>query len=170
MKYKIILGIDNGVSGSVGVVSDEIIEYFPVPTFTQQSYTKKKANITRIDFKELVNYIADILGLTVGSEAFAFIERPMVNPMRFQASASALRAHESVLIVLEHFNIGYRFIDSKEWQRDMLPEGIKGSPELKKASLDIGIRTCPNLSDVITKQGDADGLLIALYANKTLNK
>ena len=170
MKYQIILGIDNGVSGSIGVIKEDYTTLIPVPTISQQSYTKKKANITRIDFHELVCIIGDALSFSHGRDAFAFLERPMVNPMRFQASASALRAHEATLIALEHFSIGYKFIDSKEWQKAMLPEGIKGTPELKKASLDIGIRTCPYLTDEINKQGDADGLLIALYAHKLLNK
>ena len=170
MKYNVILGVDNGVSGSIGLVSDNLISYTPIPTRIHLSYTKKKANVTRIDFKELINYFSVALGANIGYEWFAFLERPMVNPMRFQASASALRAHEATLIALEHFGIGYKFIDSKEWQKAMLPEGIKGTPELKKASLDIGIRTCPFLADEINKQGDADGLLIALYAHKLLNQ
>lgn len=170
MKYKVIFGVDNGVSGSIGVITEDDTYFIPVPTFSQQSYTKKKANITRINTTVLSGLIGVFLQGYAGSDAFAYLERPMVNPVRFQASASALRAHEAVLIVLERFDVGYRFIDSKEWQKSLLPAGIKGTPELKKASLDIGIRTYPSLEDEIRKQGDADGLLIALYAYNQLNK
>jgi hypothetical protein len=47
----------------------------------------------------------------------------------------------------------------------MFPKGLKGI-ELKKASMDIGIRLFPHLEEVIIKQKDADGLLIAEWARR----
>jgi len=63
---------------------------------------------------------------------------------------------------LEDAQWPYEYIDSKEWQKVLLPKGIKGSDELKKASLDIGKRMFPTLK--IKK--DADGLLIAEYLRR----
>jgi hypothetical protein len=83
----------------------------------------------------------------------------MINSTRFNASLSAVRALEATLIALEQFQFRYEYIDSKEWQKLLLPKNIKGSDELKKASLDIGKRMFPDLD--IKK--DADGLLIAEY-------
>ena len=48
----------------------------------------------------------------------------------------------------------------------MLPSGIKGSKELKEASLQVGIRMFPFLKETIKKQKDADGILIAKYMQR----
>jgi hypothetical protein len=66
------------------------------------------------------------------------------------------------LIALEESQWAYEYIDSKEWQKSLLPKGLKGSEELKKASLDVGKRLFPSLD--IKK--DADGLLIAEYLRR----
>ena len=55
---KVFIGIDNGVTGSIGIITDESSEFFMVPTFSQQSYTKAKANITRIDHEALFNKLS----------------------------------------------------------------------------------------------------------------
>jgi hypothetical protein len=44
----------------------------------------------------------------------------------------------------------------------LLPKGIKGSDELKKASLDVGVRLFPKLP----LKKDADGILIAEYMRR----
>jgi hypothetical protein len=162
MKYYI--GIDNGVSGSIGVVSTDA-DFKPLmmktPVFSQQNYTKKKGNITRINTTELKEILMEF-----SENCFLFIERPMVNPTRFKATTSALRALEASLIVIESLGIPFSYIDSKEWQKAMLPAGIKGSAELKKASVEIACRLFPHLSDIFKKQTDGDGILIAEYAKR----
>lgn len=164
---RIYIGIDNGVTGSVGVVGENIEPvYFPVPAFKQQSYTKKKQNITRIDTHELRHMIRQALPDVVNDyDVFAVIERPMINPGRFQASISAARALEAVLTVIEFMDYGHCYIDSKEWQRELLPAGCKQA-ELKQISSDIGKRLFPLLSDAIDEHKDADGILIAEYARR----
>ena len=87
----------------------------------------------------------------------------MKNPARFEATCSAMRALEAELTVLELYQVPYIFVDSKEWQRELLPKGIVGAPELKKASLDIGKRLFP---EVLLKHPDRDGILIAEYARR----
>ena len=91
-------------------------------------------------------------------------ERPMINPTRWKASMSAIRCWEAQLIILEVLGVPHQFVDSKEWQRELLPKGIKGSDEQKKASKDIGKRLFPSLADF--KHTDFDGLLIAEYARR----
>lgn len=86
----------------------------------------------------------------------------MINPGRFQASISAVRALEATLITLELLNIPYQYLDSREWQRDILPKGVKGADELKRASLDVGKRLFPQFAHMF--KGDADGILIAHWA------
>ena len=158
------IGFDNGVtSNGIGAINDkEEARLYPLPVKRELSYTKEAKHITRIDhakLRELFDVIAkdfDETNIKVG------LERPMVNSTRFNASLSALRALESTLVVLENVQCAYEYIDSKEWQKLLLPNGIKGSDELKKASLDVGKRMFPKLN--IKK--DADGLLIAEYMRR----
>lgn len=161
------IGIDNGVTGSIGVVGWGITVPIMIktPIISQQSYTKKKQNISRLNVIEFKNFLEHIIYDIIGrnTQMFAVIERPMINSVRFKASISAARCLEAQLCILESYKIAYRYIDSKEWQRYLLPKGLK-KEELKKASLDIGIRTFPHLDKIIHKQKDADGILIAEYA------
>jgi hypothetical protein len=77
------------------------------------------------------------------AEALAVIERPMINPMRFQASVSAARSLEATLIAIESLGIPRMYVDSRQWQKALLPHWCKG-PELKHASADIGCRLFPD--------------------------
>ena len=77
---------------------------------------------------------------------------------------TAIRCWEAMLIMLESLGISHQFIDSKEWQREMLPKGVKGSDAQKKASLDIGNRLFPQFFGF--NQKDRDGLLIADFARR----
>lgn len=164
MRYYI--GIDNGVSGSIGIVSEDrsVVEFFKTPVLSQQDYTKRKKNISRIDGVALAKRLGPY---QVGEDItpFVYVERPMINPGRFHSTISAARALEATLIVLELLRLPYGFIDSKEWQRELLPKGLKGTDELKKASLDIGCRLYP---DITTKHPDRDGLLIAEYGRRMM--
>ncbi len=161
---KTYIGIDNGSSGSIGIVStDNSFEpiFYLTPVFSEQNYTKTKKNISRIKFQELFNILEKYK-----ENSFILIERPMINPGRFQATISAVRALEATLIIIEKLQIPYQYIDSKEWQKIMLPTGVVSSEELKKASVDIGCRLFPKFKDIIIKHKDADGILIAEYAKR----
>jgi len=160
------IGIDNGVSGSIGVLSTDGTppEFILSPVKSEQNYTKTKKNITRINYPELVKYFAKFAALP--ALAHVMLERPMVNPGRFMATTSALRALEATLIILEQFRISFEYIDSKEWQKVLLPHGLKGPDELKKASHDIGCRLFPQFTELFDKHKDADGMLIAEYCRR----
>lgn len=154
------VGIDNGVTGSLALLLNSTTQFMPVPVYKEQSYTKKKQQITRIDFPALLKILA------TWKPARAFIERPFVNPHGFKATASALRALEATLIAVEQIGLSYQYVDSREWQKVMLPAGIKGTPDLKRASVDIGCRLFPQYADSIRKHKDADSLLIAEWARR----
>lgn len=159
---KTYVGIDNGVTGTIGILTPEgTCELLPTPTKSVQSYTKTKQNITRLDWLAFGKILENLSNCVT-----ILMERPLVNPGMFKATASALRCHEAQLVILEECELPYMFIDSKEWQKDLLPSGCKGRDELKKASMDIGIRLFPELSAAITKQKDADGVLIAEWARR----
>lgn len=169
MAHRVYIGIDNGVTGTLGLVGDGVPAgpiMVETPVRSEQSYTKAKKNITRIDHEKLEALLDSVTNhLTFRHEAIAVIERPMVNPGRFMASCSALRSLEATLIVLERLGIPRMYIDSREWQKEMLPKGCTG-PELKDASEDIGCRLFPELAKEIRHHRDADGLLIAEWARR----
>jgi hypothetical protein len=158
------IGIDNGVSGAVGVVADDP-EFSPMliitPTFTQQNYTKKSKNITRIDTNKL-----RVILEPYSKDSIILLERPMVNPKRFNATRTALRAHEATLIVIESLGIPIKYVDSKEWQKSMLPKNTKPGT-LKISSLVAAMKLFPHLNPIIKKQKDGDAILIAEYLKKT---
>lgn len=155
-----IIGIDNGITGAIAVLGHDHSFLKAMPVTKSLDYTKKVKYVSRVNHAELFTFLS-------GLEGRAYLERPMVNPARFAATASALRAFESTLIALESCGISYQFIDSKEWQKALLPEGLKG-PQLKEASLLKAIQLFPHLEKEIRKQKDGDALLIAEYARLKL--
>ena len=162
---KIFIGIDNGVSGSIGIINGSNYIFKKMPVKKQQNYTKAKAQISRIDMLGLKKIFIEYVFSEDNPDIMILLERPMVNPMRFKATTSALRALEAVLCFLESNNIAFDYIDSKEWQKVLLPKGAKGD-ELKAASLQISKRLFPSCVDIINKQKDGDGILIAEYCRR----
>lgn len=158
------IGIDNGVTGSVGIIHNGKGYYYKTPVRNVLNYTKKKAFLNRIDGIALRLLLESH---QCGPESFCYIERPMVNPGRWNATISGVRAMEATLIVLESLKIPYQFIDSKEWQRVLLPTGLE-KLELKRASADVGMRLFPSVN--FKGFGDADGLLIADYARREVSQ
>jgi hypothetical protein len=157
----ITIGIDNGSTGSVGIVGWGNPVFFNMPTKEAVHYAKSGKIFKRVDVAELCFELR-----RVPHPVTAFIERPFTgSPMMINAALLAARAHEAVMIALEQLGIGYQTIDSKAWQSALI-SGVKGSPNLKKASRLKGIQLYPQLADYINHNGDADGLLIAHhYAN-----
>lgn len=156
------LGLDNGTSATgIAVVGREgsvIFEKLPVKK--EQSYTKEKHMITRIDVPKLRKLL---LSWALPKErTLVLLEKPMINATRFRPSISAARALEAVLIVMEEFDFSIRYVSSREWQEVMLPKGIVGHEELKKASYEVGQKLFPN----IKFKKDADSLLMAQWAKE----
>lgn len=157
---RIYVGLDNGVSGSIGIVGDDIESVFvKTPVKKVQDYTKAKKEVSRLDY----NKFMELFSKYNKNDITLLMERPLVNPSRFASTASALRCHEAELIMIEVMGIRHMFVDSKEWQKELLPKGCSGE-ELKKASLDIGNRLFPQFDNI--KHPDRDGILIAEYARR----
>lgn len=159
---KIYVGIDNGVTGSIGVVSENFCDFMLTPVKKEQNYTKAREEITRVDVAALSRYLEDLKERSDG--ILVVLERPLINPKMFRSTISAVRCLEAQQCVLESLSIPYMFMDSKEWQRSELPKGTSGTSELKKASADIGRRLFPQFGTLIGKHKDADGLLMARHA------
>ena len=172
----IFIGIDNGVSGTIGIIDEQGVGHlYPTPVYKDLNYQKSKVkHITRINFRALRSLLHDTLrdsnDYVDPKKVKAAIERPMVNPQRFEATTSALRALEATLIVLESLNIGKEYCDSKSWQKALLPyisvaDKKQYPAKLKEVSLEIGKRIYPNIEWDGFK--DADGILIATYLKQT---
>ena len=158
-----IIGVDNGVTGSIGIIyTNDTSDFFLTPVIRERSYTKKTQYIHRINWVALKDILSG-----VGVNSLAYIERPLVNQRAFAATGSALRALEATLIVLEMMDIPYVYIDSKTWQKEFISSSVIGHDKMKKASKDVGITLYPWHKDKIEKHGDADGLLIARYGAKS---
>ena len=153
-----VIAFDNGTSANgIAVLGpDNYVRYEKLPIKNELSYTKEEHHITRIDAPKLE---ALLVSLNLPKTTLAVLERPMINPMRFRASISAVRCLEAELITIEKLGLRLEYVDSKQWQRVLLP-GIEGSDELKKASLELGKKLYPNLK----LKKDADSLLIAYWA------
>lgn len=151
---KRVMFIDNGVTGSIAVLGEDRESMFmETPVIEQQDYTKARKIIHRIDIRGMTDAILSWKPTVV------VLERPLINPTRFNASISASRALEATIAVLEMCDLPYLFCDSREWQKEVLPKGVTGSKELKKASMDIGIRLFPQHETLIRRHKDADSLL-----------
>lgn len=159
---KTYIGIDNGVTGSIGIISTHkaLVNQIPIPVKYELNYTKSKQYLNRVNGVALTELLEEYY---YPSGIIAGIERPMVNPGRFKATISAIRCLEATLIVLESLKIPYLYLDSKEWQKELLPSGLE-KEELKHASLQIGKRLFPNID--FKKFNDADGILIAEYLKR----
>jgi hypothetical protein len=155
------IGIDNGVSGAISVLnsSGQVLDCINTPIEKRLSYTKKAQYLNTVKIFALLSYFKDIQDL--GRIISCYIERPMINPMRFKASLSAIMAYFSFVIVLEHLKIPYSTIDSKLWQKNTLPKG----KDLKEMSLQVAKRKFPTVEKL--NSGKADSLLIADFARRS---
>lgn len=160
---KYFIGIDNGVTGSIGVIelrnSSKYSSFYPTPVVEVKNYTKEEQHLKRLDWQSFVDHFP--LG------GMVYIERPMVDPKRFMATTSALRCLEATLTALEYLgyrqDVSYFFVDSKSWQKELLSSALIGKEEMKKGSMEVGLKLFPSNGQFIKKHKDADGLLIAEY-------
>jgi len=187
------IGIDNGITGSVGIVNADgsIEHYFSVPTTKCLNYQKSKvSHISRINVRALKKAIHDVIG---DSPAKVLLERPFVNPgigtkkkdikcecpecgekfVKEKAIAEGFplffQASISAVRALEATLI---VLESLNLGYDYVDSKIwqkhffpkgKKGTELKKYSLELGSRKWPKFTEAIAKQKDADGLFIAEY-------
>lgn len=176
---KVYIGIDNGVTGTIGVlVEGETPQLIHTPSKSVQDYCKEKKNVTRVDHQKLKEFLLSVLKEgPLSYQVHVCMERPMVNPMMWRASESAMRAFEVTWAIVESLNLPHSFCASTDWQKVLLPKNLpkkldkSGKPKgydpkvLKQASLDIGNRLFPMFKDF--KHPDRDGILIAEWARRS---
>jgi hypothetical protein len=169
MPPQITVGIDNGQSGSIGILGAGRCVFEKIPTQAYLHYGKKGTIGQRLNRGALESLLEEHLenledrGWQVAGRLHVFIERPFSGKF-MNAVLPAHRFFEATIIVMEDMfagaGLGYEVVDSGPWQKGVLGN-VKGSAELKKASLLRGIQLYPQFKDIITKHGDADGLLMA---------
>jgi len=158
-----LIGVDNGVTGSVCFNQDKCDHFYKTPVFHCKNYqSSKNISITRINTPILEELIQKYWK---ESDTYALLERPLNNPGLYTASLSAMRALEATLIVFEKFKIKYSFIDSKNWQKLYLGVDIKGRDNLKAKSKELGQLIFPDF-----KNDDFDGYFICLYLKDHFEK
>ena len=171
-----IIGIDNGATGTIGFICKSCYEFYETPSYLTYDYQKsKKKRFSRLEFGRYLELLKSFneKAKKNNETIIAYIERPLINPLMFNTTLGAIRCHEAELIGLEMLEIPYLFIDSKNWQHELLPKGLsskvkeegkkKPTNELKKASLDLAIKLFPLCRKTIEKHKDGDGLLIARF-------
>jgi len=162
---KVFIGIDNGATGTVGIIDKEKVFFDFVPHFREMDYmSSSPKTISRIDTQKLEDLLSDYTDKYDSHQIIAAVERPFKNQRSITNTMNAARAFEAVLIVLEKLGIPYEVIDSKKWQKKLLPKGIKGRDKQKLASLSIGNKLFPQYRDF--KHEDRDGLLIAEWLRR----
>lgn len=178
------VGIDNGVTGSIAVVDDvgRLALYVPTPVEMRQSYTKKKDMFNRVRGDIMHGMLAPFAG-----KSSVVIERP-VTGISFNTMRSGFRCDEATIIVLEILGMRYEYVDSGQWQKEMLPhlkapkKAPKGATptqkaevksanadlkkQTKKLSLEVGRKLFPDRQFGRSATADADAALIAEWARR----
>lgn len=156
---RLTIGIDNGASGSVGLIrSDGATGFVLTPTLQSLTYGKQGGFMTRLNRAELRETIKGYL--TPQTSVRVYVERPFTGKF-YKAVVSGMRFHEALVCLCEDMNWPLTTVDSREWQKAIL--GNVAAKQTKVASRLRGIERFPQFTGLIRKQGDADGLLIAQH-------
>ena len=171
----LIIGMDNGATGTVcaWIPEHSWISFQLTPSKRQQNYQKQTKSIDRVDHQKLKEWISE--AIRVGKKHYKsklktaiVLQRPMVNPQRFDASLNAVRALEATLIVIQQLQLSYIVIDSKLWQHQFFGKSTIGL-DLKLQSLKRGleqlkkIEGTQKMQQTALQHGDADALMIAKF-------
>lgn len=178
----LIIGIDNGTTGTMcsWILESGLIDFIETPSKRELNYQKEINYIDRLDHNNFKNWIKNQIKSAEliykdKIKVIIILERPMVNPKRFDSSIMAVRTFESTLVILQQMNLNYIVIDSKQWQHYFFGKETTFI-DLKFESLKKGLevvneyKNLDNIKNLITKHGDADALLITKFAIEKLIK
>ena len=162
-----IIGIDNGTTGSITAIHDNGVLLFTekTPIKSRLKWTKQVKHMNVIEMNAMLKLFKIAKKANEDPKIICYVERPMVNSLRFNASLSAVAAYVLTVEILEMAKVPYEFVDSKTWQKGMLPAGVKGSAALKKIASEVAIRLFPGYK---FPKVVADSILIAEYYRREL--
>lgn len=171
----ITIGIDNGQSGSIGIIAPGRVQFLKVPSVPYLHYGKKGTINRRLDRKAFDTILKEATGAFTQDVNYDDLRVVIERPVSMQYLNSTLPAHrffEATIICFEDFDhghgLGYEVVDSKLWQQAML--GDVTGKMLKKASKLRALQLYPQLKDAIYAHEDADGLLIAHFYHNTFQQ
>jgi hypothetical protein len=147
------MGIDNGVSGSIGILRDGVPELIAAREYTRVK--PKRKNALECDPFRLIQILDEAKPYGV------VLERPFRGQFR-NTEVSAAHFDSVVRTILETKGIPFIQVDSKKWQGPLL--GVVKAGETKSTSMSLGKRRWPTLAAEIEDQGDADALFMAVHA------
>lgn len=178
----LVIGIDNGTTGTMcsWILEKGLKDFIETPSKRVLNYQKQINYIDRLDHDLFQNWIKNQIKSAKSIykseiKVIIILERPMVNPKRFDASLMAVRTFESTLVILQQMNLNYIVIDSKQWQHYFFGKETTFI-DLKFESLKKGLevideyKNLDNIKQLIKKHGDADALLITKFAIEKLIK
>lgn len=190
-----ILGIDNGVSGSFALMdpSGNIRVFSHVPTYKERKWTKPKVKKLKSGVKHTYDYITliDIDAFqrmlvpytSVITDIHCFLERPAISyaaAWSMKTSISAAMSWANVVYVLKRLQIPRTDVDSKDWQRILIPEAMGENNKEYMKTLKAGDRNklLKEASDMNAKEiwpkfvgkelGDGDSINLCEYGRRKL--
>ena len=133
----IIIGIDNGVTGAVAVITNGNLRILvPTPVLEVTDYqSTKEHRLHRIDHQKLKYFFSKYVQRVAGFDkpAEVVLERPMINFRRFSASISAARSFEATLVILEQLGLPVKVVSSSFWQCNLTKEELlQGQKDTRK--------------------------------------
>lgn len=161
----IYIGIDNGVTGSIGVIQNDKVHFILTPHKKELDFqSTSKKFINRIDHEKLY----DILDNFSGVKTKVMLEQPMQNPRLWKASVSAIRAFENTIIALDRLNMHREYISVHSWRRELLPGYTRTMklPQAKLVAMEMATRLFPQFKDEFEQHKDPDGIMIAEYCRR----
>ena len=158
---KTYVGIDNGVTGSIGWIAppNAIGSIVRTPVKKVRAHTKQVAYYNRVDHISLCNLFGFIFSFS--DEVIFNLEIPFTAPDRAKQSMSAFFAFEATRVCIEQESIKFP-IKKYELRYTTAPQWRKKLQLQKGQELDFVKEKFPNVAQLNYK--DYDGLLIA-YAD-----
>lgn len=188
-----ILGIDNGISGSLTLMDPKgnVVLFTHVPTYKEVKWTKAKTKKTKSGTKTTPEYMTlidiDALQRVLAtytsslSDVHCFLERPAISyaaAWSMKTSISAAISWAYVTFVLKKLRIARTDIDSKEWQKELIPEatGAKNKEYMKTLKAGERNKLLKEASDMFAQSicpkfkpkelGDGDSICICEYGRR----
>jgi len=182
----IIIGIDNGLTGAIAVLTPNGESVLPAPTLKEK--TKGGKIKTKPDEKQMINILERIVEAVPPSrrtlEVHAFVEQAQAMPiirkgkptLGIQGTTSAFNygtGHGIWRGMLRALEIPYTLVSPRIWQKALLPDRMK---DTKRASIITtkrlfkGINLLPTERCKVESHGMSDAVLLAEYGRRLLEK
>jgi len=166
MTYRLVLGIDPGITGAIALLADgEFVDFIDIPSVPRRT----KGN--EISGRVLSERLDEELAKHPGAYCIGVIERIGIRPKQSASATSNFGETYGVLKgILAHARIDFIVVQSSQWKRDLNLLAPKDEEVDKNASRIAAISKFPIAADKLKRVKDhnrADALLIAHWAQQT---